>query len=224
MPDAHQRDQHLAAWFRVVVDALLEHEETYCTDDAAGAALWVPPDVAPLTEEQGERLGAVTADMGDVGLDRLAALSEMMEANHPHDPHLYLWFAGVHADPSGPRVGRSAPGVAAGAGRRAGRPRLPRGDQRAEPRAVRAARLRGHRRALRRRVADDVADVAGPPLARHRPRWSERRKGPVTHLWVTGLHFSVREGGVEPPRPFGHTDLNRARLPIPPLALEACSG
>ena len=31
----------------------------------------------------------------------------------------------------------------------------------------------------------------------------------------------VREGGVEPPRPFGHTDLNRARLPIPPLAPEA---
>ena len=34
----------------------------------------------------------------------------------------------------------------------------------------------------------------------------------------------VREGGVEPPRPFGHTDLNRARLPIPPLAPEAESG
>ncbi len=30
--------------------------------------------------------------------------------------------------------------------------------------------------------------------------------------------LDVREGGVEPPRPFGHTDLNRARLPIPPLA------
>ena len=29
----------------------------------------------------------------------------------------------------------------------------------------------------------------------------------------------MREGGVEPPRPHGHTDLNRARLPIPPLAL-----
>ena len=101
MPDTHQRDQHLGAWFRVVVDALLEHEETYCTDDATGAALWVPPEVAALTEEQGERLGAVTADMGDVGLGRMAALSETMEANHPHDPHLYLWFAGVHATRQG---------------------------------------------------------------------------------------------------------------------------
>jgi hypothetical protein len=34
----------------------------------------------------------------------------------------------------------------------------------------------------------------------------------------------VREGGVEPPRPFGHTDLNRARLPIPPLARAAGEG
>ena len=29
----------------------------------------------------------------------------------------------------------------------------------------------------------------------------------------------VREGGLEPPCPHGHTDLNRARLPISPLAL-----
>lgn len=35
----------------------------------------------------------------------------------------------------------------------------------------------------------------------------------------TAGYSVVREGGVEPPRPFGHTDLNRARLPIPPLAL-----
>src|SRR3954464_10427950 len=27
-------------------------------------------------------------------------------------------------------------------------------------------------------------------------------------------HLSVGKGGVEPPRPFGHTDLNRARLPF----------
>src|ERR1700690_1818920 len=28
--------------------------------------------------------------------------------------------------------------------------------------------------------------------------------------------FRVRMRGLEPPRPYGHTDLNRARLPIPP--------
>ena len=38
------------------------------------------------------------------------------------------------------------------------------------------------------------------------------------------FHRMVREGGVEPPRPFGHTDLNRARLPVPPLAPEARQG
>src|SRR3954452_21266392 len=29
---------------------------------------------------------------------------------------------------------------------------------------------------------------------------------------------AVGEGGLEPPRPFGHRNLNPARLPIPPLA------
>ena len=36
--------------------------------------------------------------------------------------------------------------------------------------------------------------------------------------------MSVLKGGVEPPRPFGHTDLNRARLPIPPLELGRLCG
>src|SRR3954467_14048320 len=30
------------------------------------------------------------------------------------------------------------------------------------------------------------------------------------------LGMAMRMRGLEPPRPFGHTDLNRARLPIPP--------
>ena len=89
-------------------------------------------------------------------------------------------------------------------------------------------RRRAHRFRDRRRRQPAAPEVtgedgaashdAGPgdpdPRRRTRPRSSDR--GLVA--WV------VREGGVEPPRPFGHTDLNRARLPIPPLALEAGSG
>ncbi len=51
---------------------------------------------------------------------------------------------------------------------------------------------------------------------------------PSTRAWTTKPQVRrpgavVREGGVEPPRPFGHTDLNRARLPIPPPARNAAT-
>ncbi len=45
-----------------------------------------------------------------------------------------------------------------------------------------------------------------------------RRRSKPTGSAVDVRRNRVREGGVEPPHPFGHTDLNRARLPIPPLA------
>jgi ribosomal protein S18 acetylase RimI-like enzyme len=95
IPDPHERGSMLATWFRVVLDALLAHGETYCADNAAGAALWVPPGVAPLSHDHEEQLGTVTAHFGGVTLARLEALGSAMEARHPHDPHLYLWFAGV---------------------------------------------------------------------------------------------------------------------------------
>src|SRR6187200_612550 len=47
----------------------------------------------------------------------------------------------------------------------------------------------------------------------------KRRMGPLREPI---LRF-VREGGVEPPRPFGHWHLKPARLPIPPLARDAAS-
>ena len=57
---------------------------------------------------------------------------------------------------------------------------------------------------------DGLAMAPGPRNENPRPLELNPRSG-VFHM--------VREGGVEPPRPHGHTDLNRARLPIPPLAL-----
>ena len=47
----------------------------------------------------------------------------------------------------------------------------------------------------------------------------EFRRLPAHIQCEEGAVFLVREGGVEPPHPFEYTDLNRARLPIPPLAL-----
>lgn len=56
---------------------------------------------------------------------------------------------------------------------------------------------------------------ARPP--RENPRTHEKRA--PTRTFVRWRPVSmVREGGVEPPRPFGHWNLNPARLPIPPPA------
>ena len=155
LPDARLRDEHLARWFRVVVDALLGHEETYCTDDATGAALWVPPDVAPLTEQQGALLGEVTAEMGETALDRSSALSAVMEENHPHDPHLYLWFTGVHASRRGQ-----------GSGGRLLRSRLARADEQGLPAYLEATTERN--RSLYERHGFEVTGVLSvddaPPL------------------------------------------------------------
>ncbi len=86
---------------------------------------------------------------------------------------------------------------------------------------------RPHRRprAVRRRPV-----VREPKLGlRDRPPNRCRRdtqNGPPTETFVTvGSPFrysAVREGGVEPPRPFGHWNLNPARLPIPPPAHGCC--
>ena len=48
---------------------------------------------------------------------------------------------------------------------------------------------------------------------------ARRRRGLVGDPWARatlGFPHVVRMRGLEPPRPYGHTDLNRARLPIPP--------
>jgi hypothetical protein len=64
-----------------------------------------------------------------------------------------------------------------------------------------------------------VRHAAGAPLHAHRRVPSSC----VVRMWSESerkVRFAVgnavRMRGLEPPRPYGHTDLNRARLPIPP--------
>lgn len=59
------------------------------------------------------------------------------------------------------------------------------------------------------------------PPAAHPPYTSpDMRNG--RHPRDAARFDGVREGGVEPPRPFGHWNLNPARLPIPPPAHWVC--
>src|SRR5690606_18933414 len=72
-------------------------------------------------------------------------------------------------------------------------------------------------------VSTTVPRVSGPASGRSRKlrppgRCRQTRAAPDQIIRPGAAVVLVREGGVEPPRPLGHTDLNRARLPIPPLA------
>ena len=64
-------------------------------------------------------------------------------------------------------------------------------------------------------VRDGIRRLPAPKIE----VWGEKDRT----LQVRSLPMSrditlVREGGLEPPRPYGHRNLYPARLPIPPLA------
>jgi ribosomal protein S18 acetylase RimI-like enzyme len=105
IPDARRRRQITPSFFLLVASALEHHRATYQAGNAIGAALWVPagqPPISPDEEEKfGERLGA----MFGPDMDRLGALTEVMEEQHPHEPHEYLWFLGVHPAWQGHGIG-----------------------------------------------------------------------------------------------------------------------
>jgi ribosomal protein S18 acetylase RimI-like enzyme len=64
----------------------------YCTDDYAGAALWLPPGVHP--DEQ--QLGLVIQETVESSrLDESSAMFEQMAKYHPSEPHWYLPLIGV---------------------------------------------------------------------------------------------------------------------------------
>jgi hypothetical protein len=72
------------------------------------------------------------------------------------------------------------------------------------------------RRGRTEESAPRVQAAAGSQVASPGTTGPDGGREAARALGVPGC--GVREGGVEPPRPFGHTDLNRARLPIPPPA------
>lgn len=94
-PDAWDRRTHLPHWFEIVVEAIAAHGASDGIGNADGVALWVPPGTEPLSEEQAEHLGDATAPLGTVTPERSTLLTEAMDANHPHEPHHYLWFLAV---------------------------------------------------------------------------------------------------------------------------------
>lgn len=73
------------------------------------AAIWMPSESLDGPEpgflQQMRRLPSVLATTGVSRFRRLAALRAMMQANHPREPHAYLWFIGVRPEAQGLGIG-----------------------------------------------------------------------------------------------------------------------
>lgn len=96
-PDPARRRPTLTAFFDLALRAGLRRGHTYITPERTGAAIWAPPDVAPLDRADGELIDRLMAEYdGEEGLARMGAFAAAARRHHPREtPHFYLFIAGV---------------------------------------------------------------------------------------------------------------------------------
>ena len=92
IPDPERRRMLLPTCFEVVVDVHHPLDELYTTGPVAAAgAVWVPPGDQP-TAEQTEQVIGWYAEAAQETAPRLLSAMELMNENHPEQPHAYLFL------------------------------------------------------------------------------------------------------------------------------------
>jgi GNAT superfamily N-acetyltransferase len=105
VPDPDRRRNVLPGFFTVFAGAFQRHGHVYRTADGTGAALWVPPGVAPVDDEEADAFGAALAEVLGPDTERNVIISELLDENHPHDAVWYLNFMGVEPAGQGHGIG-----------------------------------------------------------------------------------------------------------------------
>lgn len=156
-PDGEQRRHALPAFFALAVEAVAEHDQTWCTrDGVSGAAIWTPAGADPMTEADGEVFAGRCVELAGPDADRWMELIALLDDNHPHHAeHHYLWFLGVRPA----RQGR-------GHGSALLRAVLDDADRTGTPAYLEATSTDNVRLYERHgfRVTEELAVVGGPPL------------------------------------------------------------
>ena len=160
IPDESRRRRLLPALFALFANAVRHHDAMYIAGGAVAAALWVPAGQPAWAETDGEAFGALVEDVCGPDASRVFEISAAMEAQHPAEPHDYLWLLGVAPAWQGNGIGAAmmTPVLRAVRPRRQGG--VPRSDQSRQRAPVRASRIRRdgcHRRARRRTALPHVA-------------------------------------------------------------------
>jgi ribosomal protein S18 acetylase RimI-like enzyme len=91
-PESHQYLASMPQMARAFGGRAFANKGAHATDGYAGAALWLPPGVAPDEDALGQ---IVQRTVSDSIRPNVLALFEQMAAYHPHEPHWYLPLIGV---------------------------------------------------------------------------------------------------------------------------------
>ncbi len=160
-PHAHQYLAAMPRMVRAFGGKAFSNGSAFCTDDYAGAALWLPPGVHPDEEE----LGAVIESTVAPSLAaETAAIFEQMATYHPTEPHWYLPLIGVDPAHQGEGHGEALDGVRTRAVRSRSRAGLFGILEPAQHSVLPAPRLRTARRDPGGFVADARPDAAATAL------------------------------------------------------------
>jgi GNAT superfamily N-acetyltransferase len=104
VPDEPRRRARLPGLMRLLAARFQPHGENHINDTGTGAAVWSPPR-ATFTREDDEWFGSELVDLAGPDLARIGEVVELLESNHPHDPHYYLNLLGVTPDHQGSGIG-----------------------------------------------------------------------------------------------------------------------
>lgn len=94
IPHAGRRREVQLGFFAIVIEAYLPHDELYVTDDLVAGAVWAPPG----DEDDGDQLAAALGDVFGEYAPRAFEVFELMDEQHPDDPHHYLFFLGTRPE------------------------------------------------------------------------------------------------------------------------------
>lgn len=91
-PDPNQYVENMPGFIRAFAGGAFEHNGAYCSNDHAGAALWLPPNVHSDEQALGD---IMQRTLSDETRNDLFAVFEQLAGYHPAAPHWYLPLIGV---------------------------------------------------------------------------------------------------------------------------------
>ncbi len=104
VPDDARRRVVLPAMMRLLAGRFQPHGENHVNDTGTGAAVWAPPRVT-FTHADDERFEAELLPLAGDDLPRIGELVDLLDSNHPRDPHYYLDLLGVVPEQQGRGIG-----------------------------------------------------------------------------------------------------------------------